>query len=132
MIYLEYKDFNELYQEFSRWPFYHTNEVSEEDYFFIGQSIHLNNVVIKSSSFDFNMDLSYLNYTKAKWTQLVKKYVDQREYIELKQRLIESTSKTLTFNFNIHKNLSTDKDKTKTRESCIVAMVFSRKNSDGP
>ena len=135
MIYLEYKDFTQLYHDFTRYPLTHEKELKENsDYFNIGASQYFNNVIIKTTSHNLEgpqSDLGNFNYTIAKWKILVNKYVDKESYLLLKQRLVESTAKTLTFNFKIHIGLSTDKDQTKNRDSCVVALVFSRNGTKG-
>lgn len=132
MIYLEYKDFNQLYHDLARYPITHEKELeANKDFFIIGASLYINNLIIKTESCDCNLDLADFNYTKAKWTTLVNKYIDEHDYYLLKQRLVESTAKTLTFNFKIHIGLSTDKDQTKNRDSCLVGLVFSRNGNKG-
>ena len=132
MIYLEYKDFNQLYHDLARYPITHEKELeANKDFFIIGASLYINNLIIKTESCDCNLDLADFNYTKAKWTTLVNKYIDEHDYYLLKQRLVESTAKTLTFNFKIHIGLSTDNDQTKNRDSCLVGLVFSRNGNKG-
>lgn len=134
MIYLEYKDFTELYHELSRFPIKHEDEFGD-DYFNIGASQYINNLIVKTTSHSLEgaqSDLSNFNYTIAKWTTLINKYIDKKDYFLLKERLMSSTAKTLTFNFKIHVGLSTDTDQTKNRDSCIIALVFSRNGNKGP
>ena len=137
MIYLEYKDFTELYHELSRFPIHHEDDFGDfgNDYFNIGASQYINNLIVKTSSHSLEgpqADLSNFNYTIAKWTTLINKYIDKEDYFLLKERLATSTAKTLTFNFKIHVGLNTDKDQTKNRDSCIIALVFSRNGNKGP
>lgn len=66
MVYLEYNDLNDLYHNFSRLPSRPEFEKYSDDTGAIGATVYLNNILLKSKSFDFNMDLSYLNYTKVK------------------------------------------------------------------
>lgn len=130
MIYLEYKDFDDLYHSFSR-LLISDFEKYKNDSFIIGATVYLNNVILKTESCDCTLDMSDFNYTRVKWTTLVNKYIDKDSYFDLKDRLSTSTSKTLTFNFNIHIGRNTDRDKTKNRDSCLVAMVFSRQGNSG-
>lgn len=51
------------------------------------------------------------------------KYVDQNDYIALKERLSKNDKKTATFNFKIH---SGDK------QGCLIALVFTRNNNNKP
>ena len=132
MVFLEYKDFNQMYHDFSRYPITHTEDIKNNpDCFIVGATLYVNNVIIKTSSCDFEMDLSDLNYTIAKWTTLLNKYIDPNDYFDLKERLQTSTAKTLTFNFKIHIGRATDEDQTKNRDSCIIALVFSRNGNSG-
>lgn len=131
MIYLEYKDFDNLYHDFSRLLIGDLSKYND-DSFIIGATIYLNNVLIKTTSCDCHLDMADFNYTRVKWTTLINKYINKESYFDLKDRLVTSTSKTLTFNFNIHVGRSTDKDKTKNRDSCLVALVFSRRGNAGP
>ena len=130
MIYLEYKDFDDLYHNFTRLLVTDFDKY-EKDTFTVGSTIYLNNVIISTQSCDCHLDMSDFNYTRVKWTTLVNKYINKENYFDLKDRLITSTAKTLTFNFNIHVGRSTDKDKTKNRDSCLVALVFSRPGNSG-
>lgn len=116
MLFLEYKDFDDLYFNFSRLP------LLEEDkygyYFFnCGASTYLSPVIISTPSFNCHLDMSDFNYTRMKWTVLVNKYLDQEQYELLKKKLAESTTRTLTFNFKIH---------TTGKDACLVALVFER------
>ena len=130
MVFLEYKDFDQLYHDFSRYPVYHYDEC-KNDSFIIGATIYLNNVIIRTTSSDCHLDMSDFNYTIVKWSTLINKYIDKSAYFDLKDRLRESTSKTLTFNFKIHIGRNTDKDTTKNRDSCLVALIFSRNGNSG-
>jgi len=130
MIYLEYSDFDNLYHDFSR-LLINDLEKYKDDSFIIGATVYLNNVILKATSCDCHLDMADFNYTRSKWTTLVNKYVDKESYFDLKERLQTSTAKTLTFNFNIHIGRSTDSDKTKNRDSCLVALVFSRRGNSG-
>ena len=132
MIYLEFTDFDNLYHDLTRYPITHEKDLKQNsDFFIIGASLYINNLILKATSCDCHLDLADFNYTKAKWTTLVNKYIDEHDYYLLKQRLVESTAKTLTFNFKIHVGLSTDKDQTKNRDSCLVGLVFSRNGNKG-
>jgi len=131
MIYLKYKDFTQLYYELSRFPL---TDPKSTDFFTIGASIYVNNLVIETESHDLvgpASDLGNFNYTISKWTTLLNKYVDPKDYSDLKTRLTWSTCKTVTFNFKIHVAMPTDTDQTKSRDSCIIAMVFSRNGTKG-
>ena len=113
---MEYKDFDDLYYNLSRLP------LLEEDkygYYLVncGASTYLSNVVISASSFDCHLDMSDFNYTRMKWTVLTNKYLDEEQYMLLKKKLVESTTRTLTFNFKIH---------TTGKDACLVALVFER------
>ena len=130
MIYLEYKDFNDLYHNFSRLLINDLDKY-KEDSFIVGATVYLNNVVIKTTSCDCNLDMADFNYTLNKWTTLKNKYIDPIAYFDLKDRLQTSTAKTLTFNFKIHIGRNTDEDQTKNRDSCLVALVFSRNGNSG-
>ena len=136
MIYLEFNDFGQLYHDLTRFPIKHEKEFGNfgNDYFEVGQSQYINNLIISTPSHKLegpSSDLGNFNYTLAKWTTLLNKYVDKDDYLLLKRRLIESQTKTLTFNFKVHIGLSTDTDQTKNRDSCIIALVFSRNGGSG-
>lgn len=130
MFYLECNDFDDLYNQVSRLPINKEKEL-EDCNFKVGSTYYINNLILKTNSCDCSLDLGEFNYTLMKWKVLVNKYIDKDDYILLKQRLIDSTSKTLTFNFKIHIGLKTDLDKTKNRDSCIIAIVFSRNGNKG-
>lgn len=132
MTYLEFEDFDQLYHKVSRLPVDMWDNLKDnKDFFTVGASAYLNNVMFSVKSHKCSLDMGNFNYTIAKWTTLINKYIDPDQYILLKQRLIESTTKTLTFNFKIHIGLSSDNDHTKNRDSCIIAMVFSRNGTKG-
>jgi len=131
MIYLKYKDFTELYYELTRFPL---TDPTSDDFFTIGSSQYVNNLVIETDSHELigsASDLGNFNYTISKWKILLNKYIDNNDYENLKTRLQWSSAKTLTFNFKIHIGLPTDKDQTKNRDSCIIALVFSRNGNSG-
>lgn len=132
MIYLHFKDFTQLYHDLSRYPL---SAPDSDDFFTIGASQYVNNLIIETDSHDLvgpASDLGNFNYSINKWNTLLKKYIDTEKYLELKTRLTWSTAKTLTFNFNIHVGLPTDTDQTKNRDSCIIALVFYRNGNKGP
>lgn len=131
MVYLKYDDFGQLYHQLTRYPL---TAPESEDFFTIGASQYVNNLVIETDSHNISgpsSDLGNFNYTMAKWSTLLNKYVDNQAYADLKTRLVWSTCKTLTFNFKIHVALPTDTDQTKSRDSCIIAIVFSRNGTSG-
>lgn len=121
MVYLKYKDFDQLYQNLSRLPF-HEFDKYENDLIKSGSTYYMDNVIVETDSCDCTIDMSKLNYTIAKWTTLVNRYVDPHDYLNLKDKLITSNKKTCTFNF---------KHDIEGHDACIIALVFTRENTRG-
>lgn len=121
MVYLKYKNFDDLYHTLSRLPL---NEYDKYECELIksGSTYYMNNVLVETPSFECTIDMSILNYTMAKWNTLINKYVDIYQYSRLREKLQENT-KTCTFNFKIH---------NEGKDACIIALVFSRDSTSSP
>lgn len=121
MVLFEYKDFDQLYHDLSRVPFHEYDKY--QDYLVkSGSTYYMDNVVIESTSYDCTIDMSKLNYTIAKWTTLVNRYVDPQDYLKLRDKLKTSNKKTCTFNF---------RHDIEGHDACIIALVFTRENPKG-
>lgn len=122
MVYLKYKNFDDLYHSLSRLPL---NEYSkyESELIKSGSTYYMNDVIIETPSFDCSIDMSILNYTMAKWNTLINKYVDVYRYSRLREKLSDNNTKTCTFNFKIH---------DEGKDACIIALVFSRDSTKVP
>lgn len=121
MVYLKYKNFDDLYHTLSRLPLNEYDKY-ESELIKSGSTYYMNNVLIETPSFECTIDMSILNYTMAKWNTLINKYVDIYQYSRLREKL-QGNTKTCTFNFKIH---------NEGKDACIIALVFSRDSTSSP
>ncbi len=121
MVLLEYKDFDQLYHDLARIPLLEYDKYSDK-LVKSGSTYYMDNVIIEAKSYECHIDMSKLNYTIAKWTTLVNRYVYPQDYIKLKQKLVESNKKTCSFNF---------RHDIEGHDACIIALVFTRDNPKG-
>ena len=122
MVVFEFKDFNQLYHDLSRLPCLkydkYKNELTRT-----GSTYHMKNVIIHTTSYECDIRMDKLNYTISKWKTLVNKYIDQDDYMKLKERLSKNDKKTATFNFKIHNG---------DKQGCLIALVFTRDDTKKP
>lgn len=123
MVYLKYKDLDDLYYNFSRLPFYGREEYGEALVDVTDTTTWMQDVVIETSSHACSLDMSLLNYTFLKWSILLGKYIDLEEYLRFKEMLKKGTKKSITFNFKIHEY---------DRPACLISMVITRLNHNKP
>lgn len=119
MVYLKYKDLDDLYHNFARLPFYSREEYGEALVDVTDTTTWMQDVVLETSSHACSLDMSLLNYTLVKWSTLLGKYIDLEEYLTFKEMLKKSTKKSITFNFKIHEY---------DRPACLISMVITRLN----
>lgn len=122
MLYLKYKNFDDIYYNLSRLPLLEYDKY-KNNLKLSGSTYYMNNIVIEVPNFYCSLDMSKLNYTILKWKILVNKYIDKSDYFNFKEKLINNRSKSCTFNFKIHQG---------EKDGCLVALVVTRNNSNTP
>lgn len=122
-VYLKYQDLDDLYDNFSRLPFYKRGEFGEELVDVTDTTTWMHDVILEAGSHECSLDMSLLNYTKVKWSTLLGKYIDLEEYLHFKEMVRKSTKKSITFNFKIHEY---------NRPACLISMVLVRLNHNKP
>ena len=123
MLYLAYKDLDDLYYNFSRLPFNERNRYGQYMFDVTDTTTWLQDVVLEVGSEHCTLDMSLLNYTMVKWSTLLGKYIDLEEYLRFKEILKTGTKKSITFNFKIHEY---------NRPACLISMVITRLNHNKP
>ena len=123
MVYLRYKDLDELYHNFARLPFYNREEYGESLVDVTDTTTWMQDVVLEAQSHSCSLDMTLLNYTLVKWSTLLGKYIDLEEYLLFKEMVRKSTKKSITFNFKIHQY---------DKPACLISMVLTRYNHTKP
>ena len=123
MVYLKYKNLDDLYHNFTRLPFYERDKYEGELKDLTDTTTWMEDVVLEASSPKCTLDMSLLNYTMLKWSTLLGKYIDLEEYLHFKQMLREGKKKSITFNFKIHQY---------DKPACLISMVITRLNHNKP
>jgi hypothetical protein len=115
MLVRKYKDFDELFLNL-------TKEVLENpnilDYW-SGILGYIDNLVLATKTWDCTLDLSNFGYTKGKWNQLLRTYVDYDSLLLFREKIKNMSGLSYTYYF---------KQKKVNNGSCLIGIVLSRKD----
>ena len=120
-----YKDFDDLYLSLNwnllNYPEEYIRDYSAHYYF-------LKPLYITTNSYEINLDFSFLGYRENKFYMLRNTYLNLDSWIDFKNKIKKSRSRSITFYFNQVKKTGINSDNS----PCILEMVFSRDNRDKP
>lgn len=121
MLYLKYKDFDELFLDINK-------KIIESPENYI-ENINWNQCylpfsIFECDSYNCNIDIGLLGYTENKIKMLIKTYIDFEKYYKFKEHLYTCKGTSLTLYF---KNIKPKQGTTGNNGPCIISMVFTKK-----
>lgn len=120
MKFLEYNDFLELFISLNNLVLSRPEEFTFNQ---SGPNGYLIPLIMETRSCEFDFDLGRLSYTKNKFDQLIKTYINPDVFMKFKEGLVNSTGTTFTFYFNQEKP---KKGTSTSNGPCILSIVFTR------
>lgn len=112
MLYYSYWDLDEAFRKFPKLVFGKDKAMFSNS----GKSYYLEDVVVEVHNRECTIDMSLLNYTRAKWTTLKNKYMDFDKWTLFKEEVKKGKKHSYTYYFNVHEG----------KQSCLIALVLHR------
>lgn len=115
MLVRKYKNFDDLFLNLTKEVLENPNVLD----YYSGILGYMDNLVLATKSWDCNLDLADFGYTKGKWAQLLRTYIDYESLLIFRERIKNMSGLSYTYYF---------KQKKVNNGSCLIGIVLSRKD----
>ena len=123
MIWRKYKDFNEMFEKVNQEIILKGDMMNLE---LQGYKLKLIDfMVLESESYNFDLDISKLGYTKRKWPSLVDSYIEKEELDNFYNMIKTTTAPSCTLYFKRKKVIRNWKTNS---IPCLLSLVVSKKD----